>query len=228
MHLYKPCHKSNINSSLAANLQRLREELEAASNEVKRQNLSDEEVSKMKADHELLVRSVEELKRKKEESGASARSLEIMLASRTESVDQAVDNYTALLENIGLFPTVVPPFPPCDLRLEINFSSSDPTLLVKMEGDGKPADVKRVIKPALDTISEIKRRQIQELEERMITIENELDTLTADYEREKQDLLSVENKIALLEKQARDTREVINSNIGRIGAFLIMQLGRAA
>ena len=54
----------------------------------------------------------------------------------------------------------------------------------------------------------LKRRQIQDIEERMITIENELDTVTADYEKEQQDLMSLENKVALLEKHARDTREV--------------------
>ena len=93
------------------------------------------------------------------------RSVEVALAKRCENVEQAIDEYTDYLDRLGLFPVLPPPLPPTDIRLEINFASSNPRDLVKRVADGRGADLKGDIKGVLDMIAVHKRREHQVLED---------------------------------------------------------------
>ncbi|KAI5123278.1 hypothetical protein M0805_009300 [Coniferiporia weirii] len=189
-----------------ANLQKLREEQERLAIVVKEQNLSPEEVAQMNSEQEMLARSLEELRRKNTETSNQMRSLEVALAKRSENVEQAIDEYTEFLDRLGLFPTLPPPLPPTDLRLEINFASSNPRELVRRSVNGQGADLKNDIKPALDGVADYMRREHQRLEDEVVTVERELDEVTAETDKVEDEIFEVERKTGNVQEEAEAIR----------------------
>ena len=78
---------------------------------VREQNLTPEEVAQMTTEQETLSRALDELRRKSTETTNQVRSLEVALAKRSENVEQAVDEYMELLQQLALFPSVPEPLP---------------------------------------------------------------------------------------------------------------------
>lgn len=193
--------------SKAANLQRMREEQERLDSIVKDQNLSPEEVAQMNSEQEQLSRTLEELRKKSMESSTHMRSLEVSLAKRSDNVEQAIDEYTVFLDKLGLFPTVPPPLHPTNLCLEVNFASSDPKELVRTV-DGRGADLKNVIKGALDAVADYKRREIQRLEDEVVNIEQELDEVMVETERITEQILDTEKRVGNIHEEAEAIRVV--------------------
>ncbi|THH04485.1 hypothetical protein EW145_g5494 [Phellinidium pouzarii] len=189
-----------------ANLQKLREEQERLAIVVKEQNLSPEEVSQMNSEQESLSRSLEDLRKKNTETSNQMRSLEVSLAKRSENVEQAIDEYTDFLDRLGLFPTVPPPLPPTDLRLEINFASSNPKELVRRSMDGRGADLKNDIKSALDSIADYMRREHQRLEDEVVTVEQELDEVTIETDKVEEEIFEVERRTGNVQEEAEAIR----------------------
>lgn len=192
----------------AANLQKLREEQERLAVVVREQNLTPEEVAHMNSEHESLSRALEELRRRNAETSNNMRSLEVALAKRSENVEQAVDEYTDFLERLGLFPTTPPPLPPTDLRLEINFASSNPKELVRRSALGRGADLKNDIKPALDTVAEYLRQEHQRLENEVITVEQELDEVGVETDKVEEEIFETERKTGTTQDEAEAIRVV--------------------
>lgn len=162
----------------------------------------------MNSEQEQLSRALEELRRKNAETSAQMRSLEVSLAKRSDNVEQAIDEYTAFLDKLGLFPTVPPPLPPTNLCLEVNFASSDPKELIRRPVDGRGADLKGVIKVALDSVADYKRRENQRLEDDVVNVEQELDDVMVETERITQEILETERRVGNLQEEAEAVRLV--------------------
>jgi kinetochore protein NDC80 len=191
-------------------LERLRTEQERLAIVVKEQNLSPEEVAQMNTEQETLSRLLDELRRKNAETSNQMRSLEVALAKRSENVEQAIDEYTELLHQLGLFPNVPHPLPPAgmDLRLEINFASPNPRELIRRtaDGPGQIADLRGEIKGALDSIAEYKRRQHMTVEDEAANLENELDDIGAETDRMEEEIESLEQKTNNVQEEAEAIR----------------------
>lgn len=206
---------------IAANLQTMRSEQEHLTNLVKEQNLSPEEVAQMNSEQETLARAIDDLRRKSTETSNYMRSVEVSLARRCENVEQAIDEYTDYLDKLSLFPTVPPPLPPSDIRLEINFASSNPRDLVRRVADGQGADLKGEIKSVVDAVAQNKRMEHQGLEDDLVNVENELDEVTAEAEKIEEEILEVERRTSNLQEEAESIRIVRLTRILLFSSSLI-------
>ena len=192
----------------ATTLQKLREEQDRLAIVVKEQNLSPEEVSRMNSEHDNLARTLEELRRKSAESSNHARSLEVALAKRSENVEQAVDDYTDYLDRLGLFPCAPPPLPNTDLRLEVNFASSNPKELIRRGVDGSGADLKNDIKATLDVIADHLRQELHDLENEVITVEQDLDNVAVQADAIEEAIFETERRTGTVQDEAEAIRIV--------------------
>lgn len=161
----------------------------------------------MNSEHDNLARTLEELRRKSAESSNHARSLEVALAKRSENVEQAVDDYTDYLDRLGLFPSAPPPLPSTDLRLEVNFASSNPKDLIRRGLDGTGADLKN-IKSTLDSIADHLRQELHDLENEVITVEQDLDNVAVQTDNIEEAIYDIERRTATVQDEAEAIRIV--------------------
>lgn len=101
-----------------------------------------------------------------------------------------------------------PPLPPTDLRLEINFASSNPKELVRRTVTGKGADLKNDIKTSLDGIAEYLRQEHQRLENEVITVEQELDEIGVETDKVEEEIFETERKTGTIQDEAEGIRVV--------------------
>ena len=170
---------------------------------VKEQNISPEEVIRMNTEHEQLSRNLEDLKVKIAESQKTILSLEVAVANRGAAAEEAVDVYTRLLSNLGLFPPLPPPFQDIDLQVELNTAASQPENLLR------GPDVRHDIKPTLNAIIESKRGERATVESERIKVDHELDRLISECENLEDEINETEKKVMVLNEQADDLREVL-------------------
>jgi kinetochore protein NDC80 len=186
----------------ASNLEQLKAEQERLSEVVKEQNISPEEVIRMNTEHEQLSRSLDDLKLKIAESQKTILSLEVAVANRGAAAEEAVDAYTRLLSNLGLFPPLPPPFQDTDLQVELNTAASQPEYLLR------GPDVRQVIKPTVNAIIAGKRSERAAVENERIKVDHELDQLISECENLEDEINETEKKVMVLNEQADDLREV--------------------
>ena len=169
---------------------------------VKTQNLSPEEVHKMNTDHETLTRTLQELKQKIADTVKIVMNLEVSVTNRVGAAEEALDLYTNLLSTLDLFPPLPEPWDSVELTLELNSAVSNPQQLLV------GADIRKVIKPTLSAIAESKRSERSSVENERIKVDNELDQLTLECENVDEEVGEVEKKVAVLNDQADDLRDV--------------------
>jgi kinetochore protein NDC80 len=191
-----------IHCPLASNLEQLKVEQERLSEVVKEQNISPEEVVRMNTEHEQLSRNLGDLKVKIAESQKNVLSLEVAVANRGAAAEEAVDAYTRLLSNLGLFPPLPPPLQDIDLQVELNTAASQTESLLK------GPDVRHVIKPTLNALIEGKRGERAAVESERIKVDHELDQLISVCENLEDEINETEKKVMVLNEQADDLREV--------------------
>ncbi|KAI9508485.1 HEC/Ndc80p family-domain-containing protein [Russula earlei] len=198
-------HIANLKTDIVqqtSNLEQLKTQQERLSVIVKEQNISPEEVIRMNTEHEQLSRNLEDLKVKISESQKTILSLEVAVANRGAAAEEAVDTYTRLLSNLGLFPPLPPPLEDIDLRVELNTAASQPESLLK------GPDVRHVIKPTINAVIEGKRSERAAVESERIKVDNELDQLISECENLEDEINEMEKKVLVLNEQADDLREV--------------------
>lgn len=185
-----------------SNLEKLQAEELRLAGVVKEQNLSPEEVVRMNAEHETLSRDIETLKHKMAETNQTVVRLEVSLTRKVSDAEEALDLYTNLLSNLGLFPPLLPPLEEIDLTLDLNPATSNPQQLLA------GADVRTVIKPTLSRVAELKRTERADVESERIKVDNELDQLTLECENMDEEVMEISNKVNGLSDQADELREV--------------------
>ncbi|KAG1877607.1 HEC/Ndc80p family-domain-containing protein [Suillus subalutaceus] len=183
------------------NFDQLKAEHEKLSEVVKVQNLTPEEVIRMNTDHETLSRNLEDLKYKISEARKTVMSLEVITTNRGAAAEEALDLYGNLLSAVGLFPPLQPPFDNIDLRLELNTATGNPQQLLL------GSDIRKVIKPTLSSVAEMKRTDRADIESERIKVDNELDQLTLECENVDEEVREIEKKVMSLNEQADDLRD---------------------
>ncbi|KAI0933915.1 hypothetical protein AcV5_005931 [Taiwanofungus camphoratus] len=184
-----------------SNLEKLKAEKSRLAEVVKEQNLSPEEVIRMNTEHETLSRDLETLKHKIAETNQVVVKLEVSLTRKVSDAEEALDMYTNLLSNLGLFPPLPPPLETIDLTLDLNSAASNPQNLLA------GADIRRVVKPTLSRVAEMKRTERADVESERIKIDNELDQLTLECENMDEEVMEISNKVNTLSDQADELRE---------------------
>ncbi|KAG2147314.1 HEC/Ndc80p family-domain-containing protein [Suillus cothurnatus] len=183
------------------NFDQLKAEHEKLTEVVKVQNLTPEEVIRMNTDHETLARNLEDLKYKISEARKTVMSLEVITTNRGAAAEEALDLYGNLLSTVGLFPPLPPPFDNIDLRLELNTATANPQQLLL------GSDIRKVVKPTLSSVAEIKRTERADIESERIKVDNELDQLTLECENVDEEVREIEKKVMSLNEQADDLRD---------------------
>ncbi|KAL4068416.1 HEC/Ndc80p family-domain-containing protein [Scleroderma yunnanense] len=194
-------HENAEVTTRAANLDQLKSEHSKLLEIVKVQNLTPEEVVRMNNDHETLSRNLEELKHKISETQKTVMSLEVMMTNRATAVEEALDQYTNFLSSLGLFPPLPAPFEGVDLTVQLNLATSNVSQLLS------GAEIKRVIKPTLSAIAELKRSERADVESERIKVDNDLDQLTLECENVHEEVSELEKKVVVLNEQADELRD---------------------
>ncbi|KAL0947142.1 hypothetical protein HGRIS_013270 [Hohenbuehelia grisea] len=184
-----------------AHLEQLQAEQATLADTVKQQNLTPEEVIRMNTEHETLSRNLEDLKQKIAEAHRTVLSLEVNVTNRAAAAEEAIDAYTNLLSSLDLFPPLPPPVQNVDLTLELNTAASSPLHLLA------GADIRKVVKPTLSSIAELKRSERATVESERIKLDNELDQLSVECENLDEEIAELEKKVAVLNEQADDLRD---------------------
>ncbi|KAK0503056.1 HEC/Ndc80p family-domain-containing protein [Armillaria luteobubalina] len=167
-------------------LAQMKMEQERLSDIVKTQNLSPEEVSRMTTEHETLSRNLEDLRQKIAETHRAVLNLEVNVTNRAAATEEALDAYVNLLSSLEL------------LRLYHRLSKVQ--LL-------KGAEIRKVIRPTLNSVAESKRSERASVESERIKVDNELDQLMAECENLDLETIEVEKKVVSLHEQAEDLRD---------------------
>ena len=187
---------------------------------MKVQNLTPEEVIRMNNDHETLSRNLEELKHKISETQKTVMSLEVMMTNRGTAVEEALDQYTNLLSSLGLFPPLPSPFEEADLTLQLNLATPNVSQLLS------GADIRKVIKPTLSAIAELKRTERADVESERIKVDNDLDHLTLECENMHEEVSELEKKVVVLNEQADELRDVSVHRSWRVDRLTLrLQIG---
>ena len=156
----------------------------------------------MNTDRETLQRNLEDLRQKVDESKKVVLNLEVTLANRVTTVEEALDTYTGMLTTLGLYPTPPEPWHDIDLTLEVNSASSNPQKLLI------GTDIRKVIRPTLSSVAESKRQERAAIENESVKVNNDLDQSTIECKNLDYDMSEIEKKVAQLNEQADDLREV--------------------
>ena len=184
------------------NLAQAASELERLNDVVKSQNLTPEEVIRMTTDHETLARNLEDLKQNIARTHSAVMSLEVNVTNRATSTEEELDTYTSMLSALGLFPPLPPPLEGVNFVLELNTATSDPSQLLI------GSDIKTLIKPNLNLVAETKRMERADVENERLRADHELDQLMTECENLDLDTSELDKKVAALNQQADDLRDV--------------------
>ncbi|KAI0646849.1 HEC/Ndc80p family-domain-containing protein [Trametes meyenii] len=184
-----------------ASLEKMHAEEQRLGDIVKMQNLSPEEVLRMNTEHESLTRELESLKHKVAEMSQVVVRLEVSLTRKVSDAEEALDQYTSLLSTLGLFPPLPPPLEDVDLTIDLHSAAANPQGLLS------GADIRKVVKPTLSRITEMKRTAHAEVESERIKVDDELDQLTLECETIEEEALEVMNKTNALSDQADELRD---------------------
>jgi kinetochore protein NDC80 len=122
-----------------------------------------------------------------------------------------------MLSSLELFPPLPEPWQDVDLTLELNSALSNPQQLLA------GSDIRKVIKPTLSSVAEMKRMERATVESELIRIENEHDQLMTECENLDCEIVEVEKKVVNLNEHADDLRDV-GSSFGQRFNFLSDQI----
>jgi kinetochore protein NDC80 len=185
-----------------ATLKEIAEEQANLDRQVAEQNLSAEEVARMNAEGANLDRMLSDLKIKSREVNKAALSLEIAVTKRSDVVEQALEEYMALVYKLGLHPNPPAEFSHISFVLELNGAASEPRNLIQGES------LRGIIKPAVLAVAEAKRRERGILNDERVKLENDLDVVTVECENLEQEGATMESRIRLTNSEVEEIREV--------------------
>jgi kinetochore protein NDC80 len=198
-----------LTCTLAVHLQKLRAEEHEVAKIVKEQNLTPEEVNHMNTKHEHLERSLEDLKFKLSESHKAISALEVTLANRAASTEEAIDVYNKHLAQLGFFPSLPEPFEGMDLGLSLNPAAPNPQGLLR------GLNVRDEIRPTLVAIAKAKRAERASVESERVKLDHDLDQLAVECENLEVEVANMEKNVLAKEDEANDLRDVRCASICR-------------
>lgn len=194
-------------SSLGKYLEEQKIELAKLEDIVKAQNFSAEDVLQMNTEHDSLVRTLDDLRKKISDVYQNILHLEVLVNNRGSAAEEALDSYNYLLSDLGLFPPLPHPYEDLDLTLELKTGTSNLDELLM------GADIHTVIKPTLTEIAEAKRSERRQLENERIQYEHEHDQVLVTCDNLEAEINAIDADVGALNQQAEELRDVCASTI---------------
>lgn len=171
------------------------------------QNLSPDEVNRMNHEREALSRNLDELRIKIGEAHTFACEQEMAVTKSMDRFDQLLQDYTALGHQIGTMSTGVEDLQPEFQAVEFAFELELGAESLNDIRDQGHAQV-QVIRPALQSYCEHFRRQVRQLQDDAIALDDENDRVAQDVERQREDVLRREMRFKLVHDQAEEAKVV--------------------
>lgn len=148
--------------------------------ELKRQNLSPEEVSCIRRDREAFERNFDDLKSKYNDIQSLVRKREVEFFRQSDTVENLVGQFENLIYELGLHPNPPSPFKEGDFR--IVFNSATDNLKAMLVGPDLRTEMRRNLLRFIDST----RKALDDVEKERIQLDNELDLLETEAEAVKQ------------------------------------------
>lgn len=169
--------------------------------QVEKQDLTPEEVSRMSSEREQLRRTLEDLRTRVMEAQRGSWEREIASSKRSETVDTAVSEYLQLAYRTGIHPSPPEPYQDIDFNIELHLAASNPQ-------DMMTADIRGTIKPALLKIAEFTRIERANINDEKIRLDHDLDRLTNECDNLREELQTRDVQLDVLLRQAEDIKDV--------------------
>lgn len=185
-----------------------RAELARIEKAVAEQNLSPDEVQRMNHERESLKRNLDDLRTKVAEVSQQSYNQELMVTKMIDLFEQLLSEYTSLGHQIGIIQpladgeTSLGP-DGVDYNIQIDMGTED---ILHVQTSGQR--MSEVIKPALQAYSESFRRQVSELANEQISLEDDLDKVGQRVDGLRADCDNLEVKLKLASDQAELARRV--------------------
>ena len=180
--------------------------------ELKRQNLSPEEVSRLRRDREAFERNFDDLKSKYNDIQSLVREREIEFFCQSETVENLVTQFENLTYELGLHPNPPPPFKEGSFR--IVFNSATDNLKAMLVGPDLSTEMRKNLLRYIDSM----RKALDDAEKERIQLDNELDMLETEAEAAKQATDALANDL--------DSRLVDIDQVKQV-SLLLNKIGRA-
>jgi kinetochore protein NDC80 len=185
-----------------------RAELARIEKAVAEQNLSPDEVQRMNHERESLKRNLDDLRTKVAEVSQQSYNQELMVTKMIDLFEQLLSEYTSLGHQIGIIQpladgeTSLGP-DGVDYNIQIDMGTED---ILHVQTSGQR--MSEVIKPALQAYSESFRRQVSELANEQISLEDDLDKVGQRVDGLRANCDNLEVKLKLASDQAELARRV--------------------
>ncbi|RSH90239.1 kinetochore-associated Ndc80 complex subunit ndc80 [Saitozyma podzolica] len=187
-----------------------RAELVEIETAVAAQNLSPDEVQRMNHERETLSRNLDDLRGKIAEARQFAYDQEMLVTKSMDRFEQLLADYTALGHQIGVIrplsegPTLGPG--DVDYSVDVDLGLED---LHEVQGQGK--NMRQVIWPALQAYGETFRKQMVEMENGNIALDDENDRLGQKVERQKEEAANLEMRLRVVREQAEEAKHRLDA-----------------
>lgn len=165
--------------------------------DVRRQNLTAEEVSKMFRDRDDLIKQRDDLTNRDIELRSLADGLSISIFNKADEVESLVNDITQTLWSIKLLPKPPPPYQPADFTLSFNRGTDDLDAILT------GADVSGMLK-RLGEYADKMRNEKADLQGQAVKLESELDVVVGDLE--------------MLRETVAETREEVTTILGELNS----------
>jgi kinetochore protein NDC80 len=185
----------------------MRIELANTEKAVAAQNLSPDEVNRMNHERETLTRNLDELRTRIAEASQFVYDQEMAVTKSMDRFEQLLQDYTALGHQIGtIMPLSEIPQPGpggVDYNLDIDLGLVD---LQELQQSGRR--MRQVVWPGLTTFREVFRKQVIELGDSAIALEDKHDQLGQKVEGLREKAKNLEIKLNLIHEQAEEAKRV--------------------
>jgi len=190
-------------------LDQLRADLARTEEAVSAQNLSPDEVQRMNHERETLSRNLEDLRVKIAEASQQAYDQEMQVTKSMDRFEALISDYTALGHQIGTIPALLDTPGPAlgpdgvDYNIDLDLGMDDVNELI---AGGKK--LRGVIWPGLQSFSEKIRREVMELDNQKIVLDDELDKRSQEADGMRDEAAVRQTRLNMLQNQAEDLRAV--------------------
>jgi len=164
----------------------------------------------MNHEKEALARNLDELREKIAEATHQGYDQEMLVTKAMDRLEQLLQDYTTLGHQIGIisssFDSGYSEQQDTDFTIDLDLGAEG---LNSLRDRGRQR--MQVIRPALQSYCEGFRKEVRDLQDDAIALEDERDRLVQDVERQREDVARREMRFKIVSDQAEDAKNVRTS-----------------
>jgi kinetochore protein NDC80 len=158
----------------------------------------------MNHERETLTRNLDELRAKTAEASQASYDAELQVTRSMDRLDQLLQDYNSLGQQIGTIPLDRSPGPGnVDFLLELELGIDD---INDIQAVG--VRMKKEIRPGLSAYREVFRSQARDTQDKIIVKEDEVDQLGQKVERQREDVEVHEHRLRVVVQNADEAKSV--------------------